>query len=108
MVATALLANVAADSIALLILVYIVFKLAYSDTHYVKERMLQYYEAMKRDRVFRKSLMILALSMLCALAGALWTIYSSDDHVIIDIFQTVSAVFRILFFIYLLFAIKSA
>ncbi|MBW2967829.1 hypothetical protein KY362_05065 [Candidatus Woesearchaeota archaeon] len=73
----------------------------------VKENLLQSIEMMKRDKVFRKSLVILAISLFCAIVSAIWTIYSSTDRIVIDGFQIASGVFRMAFFIYLIGVVRA-
>ena len=107
MVTTALLINLATDSIALLILIYIVYTLASVDNKYVKENLLKGFELMKRDKVFRKSLVILALSLFCAIIGAVWTIYSPDDRGIITGLLIAGGVFKMGFFIYLIGVVRA-
>ncbi len=107
MVETALFVNVILESIALIILLYIVFTLLRADQKYVKEHMMKYYELMKRDKVFRKSLFILAVSLMFTVAATAWTIYSAEDRVIIDSLRSIAAAFRILFFVYLLGVVRS-
>jgi hypothetical protein len=107
MVATALIIGIVADSVAMLILLYIIFSLIKSEDEDVKQHMLKYYEFMKRDKVFRKSLGILAFSLALAIMAAGWTIYSSGDRGIIDSLLAGSGVFRMLFFLYLLKAVKA-
>ncbi len=107
MVAITLVVNVVLETIALLILLYIVFSLIKADQKYVKEHIMQHYELMKRDRVFRKSLFILAWSLLFTVASSAWIIYNPLDLAVIGILNSISAVFRIVFFVYLLGAVRA-
>jgi hypothetical protein len=107
MITATLLVSIIADSLALLILLYIVFALVKADEKYVKEHMLHYYELLKRDKVFRKSLFILAISLIFTVAATIWTVYSIEDITIINSLRAVSGVFRALFFIYLIGAVRS-
>ena len=101
-----LILNIAANIIALLILVYIIFALATADRKYVKANLLLQYEAMRRDKVFRKSLGLLAISLLFTIAATILSIEETPDRQLINGAQFLSGVFRIAFFLYLLAAVK--
>lgn len=107
MVTLTLLTNVVLESIALLILLYIVFSLIKADQKYVKQHIMQHYELMKRDRVFRKSLFILAISLVFTVAASAWIIYNPLDLTIIGVLRSIAAVFRIIFFVYLIGVVRA-
>jgi small-conductance mechanosensitive channel len=107
MVATALIIGIIADSVSMLILFYILFSLLKSDEGNVKEYLLKHYEFMKRDKIFRGSLGILAFSLALAIAAAGWTLYSPDDRAVIDTLLAGSGVFKMVFFLYLLKTVKT-
>ncbi|HII71789.1 TPA: hypothetical protein HA265_03470 [Candidatus Woesearchaeota archaeon] len=107
MVATAILISIIADSVAMLILLYIIFSLIKAEDKFVKQHMLKYYEVMKRDKIFRNALGILAFSLALAIAAAVWALYRSGDRMTIDILLAGSGVFRMIFFLYLLMAVKA-
>ncbi|MBW2964276.1 hypothetical protein KY363_02345 [Candidatus Woesearchaeota archaeon] len=64
---------------SLLILAYVIFTLAKSETSYVKDHLLLHTELMQRDRIFRQSLFILLLSVLFTLIGTVFDNYGFGD-----------------------------
>ncbi|MFH1063601.1 MAG: hypothetical protein V1729_00810 [Candidatus Woesearchaeota archaeon] len=102
-----LLLNVISDVIAVLILGFIVFELARADAKFVKTRLLRHYEAMKRDRVFRKSLGILAISISFSISAAVMGMIPDFGRQWINGAQFISSTFRIVFFIYLLGVVRA-
>ena len=106
MVAIPLLLNVYADLAALAILVYIVGVLALADRNYVKASIMLQYEAMKRDKVFRKALVVLAFSITASLGAAIIGLTDSPDRQMINYLQFGSSAFRVIFFLYLLFVVR--
>jgi hypothetical protein len=97
--------NVISDVVALFILVLIVKKLAFSDKEHIKSQIARHYESMRRDKIFRKSLLILAVSLAFSVASAVMAVFYLNRN-IINTLQFLSALFRILFFLYLLSVIK--
>lgn len=106
MVDTLLLANIFTDVTAILILLYIAIVLAFSENNYVKENILLHYEAMKRDKAFRKALAILGLSVILSLTATFIGMTSEPNMKLIHGVQISSRIFRILFFIYLIAMVK--
>lgn len=97
--------NVLSDVIALIILVYIISKLAFTDQKIVMSRIARHYEIMRRDKIFRKSLFILGFSLLFSLLSTLFTL-TFFNRVVINGLQFLSGMFRIIFFFFLLNAIR--
>ena len=98
--------TVITDGLGLIIICYIAYKLVKADEGFVKENMLLYYEAMKRDKVFRKSLGIMGLAVLFSLTATILRYQEGIEPIIINAVQSGSSVMRLLFFVYLLKAVN--
>ncbi|MBU0461391.1 MAG: hypothetical protein KJ574_02270 [Nanoarchaeota archaeon] len=107
MVAIPLLLNVIADVLALLILIYVTATIAFSQKSYQKEEILLRYESLKRDKVFRKSLIILGFSVFCALIATVLSIAEEPSEQWVNLLQFMSSILRMGFFLYLMLAVSA-
>ncbi|MBU2561239.1 MAG: hypothetical protein KKD17_02995 [Nanoarchaeota archaeon] len=94
--------QIVAEAIGFIILVYILYTLSQAERGFEKSRLLENYELMKRDKIFRAALMILAASILCVIVASILALDPDANLSTVRSFRFVGSLFRVWFFIFLL------
>ncbi|MBW2972500.1 hypothetical protein KY359_05680 [Candidatus Woesearchaeota archaeon] len=98
--------QIVAEAIGFLILVYILYSLSHAEKGLQKDKLLKEYEMMKRDKVFRSSLILLAISILCVIVANIAALDSNADTLVVRAFRFVGSLFRVWFFVFLLRTVR--